>query len=104
MTSSVKWITYERIGHGQFTQRADEAPPRLHWNSRPATKQEIADEQEKRKRVAAEKAKQAQFEARQDYQDAKVIESILDWITPDKHPLDRLKPEEWAELRRRLQA
>jgi hypothetical protein len=100
---TTKWITYERIGHGQFTQLADEVPPRLHWDSRPATKQEISDEQEKRKRQAAEKAKNAEFEARPDYKDAKAIASILEWITSDKHPLDSLKPEEWVELRRRLE-
>lgn len=102
-----EWLTYERIGHGSFTRRADEKRQTKHsygWEPRPATKAEIAAELERRKVSDAEKAKQAEFEVRQDYQDAKAIANLLEWITPESHPLDRLKPEEWAELRRRLQA
>src|SRR5208283_3885400 len=87
-----KWVTYFRIDHDQFTQRADEPAPRHHWESRPATKQEIAEEQDKRRRAASEKVILGAFESRQDYQDAKAIAGILEWITPDKHCLDNLMP------------
>jgi hypothetical protein len=103
-----EWVTYE----WQFvdppdttTKLSTQPAPRIGvWKARPATDAEIAEEVAKRLERDAQQQKLAQFEARQDYTDAKAIVSTIEWMTPGNHPLDRLTPEEWAELRRRLQA
>ena len=99
-----EWLTYERYGKQSFTRTADEPPMRNGWVPRPATEIEIADEVARRIERDTERKMKADFEARQDYQDARTIANILEWITPADHPLDRLTPAEWAELRRRLTA
>jgi hypothetical protein len=103
-----EWPTYERqfVDPPDTTTKLSTQPaPRIGvWTARPATDAEIAEEVAKRLERNCEATKRAEFESRQDYKDAKAIASALEWITPQDHCLDRLKPEEWAELRRRLEA
>ena len=53
---------------------------------------------------AAEDMKRGTFHARPEQKDVSAIFQLLSDMTPDDHPLDRLSPDEWAELRRRLGA
>jgi hypothetical protein len=104
-----KWLAYERYGRGTdhyFTIKLESetvsgvAPVSV----RDATSEEIADEKAKRAELVNRRVLRAKFEDRQDYQDAKAVNSVLEWIEYDKHPLDRLTPAEWADLARRLTA
>ena len=103
-----KWHTYERIWSGSLTvitQPESEKAPRMGgWVPRPATKREIKTEIAKRKEKDIARKAQVYFEARQDYKDAKAIHDTLEFMGVDGHPLDRLTPAEWSELRRRLTA
>lgn len=104
-----KWLAYERYGNGTdnyFTIKLESEPVdgRCPVSVRDATREEIAQEKAIRAERVARRSIQAKFEERQDYQDAKAVNSILEWMEPDNHPLDRLTPAEWAELRRRLTA
>lgn len=70
-----------------------------------ATPDMVAASEAKEKVQQEEAAKRNAFHARPDYQAASAIRYLLEEINPDYHDvLDRLKPEEWAELLRRLQA
>jgi hypothetical protein len=68
-----------------------------------ATPEMIAAHRAKQTAREEEEAKLKAFHARPDYQDASTIAYTLSRMNPDNHPLDRLTPEEWAQLRRRLQ-
>jgi hypothetical protein len=102
-----EWLTYEREWSGsvmRVTQLSTEPRPRTGFSQppRPATKVEITEEKAKRAKREQDRVLRAKFEERQDYKDAKAIHDILEWMEPNSHPLDRLTPAEWAELRRRL--
>jgi len=104
-----KWLAYGRYGNGTdiyFTIQLESEPVsgRAAVSVRDATPQEIAKEKERRDAKQKVLDDRRKFEARQDYQDAQAIRDILEWMEPDNHPLDRLTPAEWAELRRRLTA
>jgi hypothetical protein len=103
-----KWLTYEREWSGTTTQvtclSTEKRPTGFGLPPRPATKLEIrvaiAHRLERGRRIKA----RAKFEARQDYKDAEDIRQLLEFMDHTNHPLDRLTPAEWAELRRRLTA
>jgi hypothetical protein len=102
-----KWLAYERYGRGAdsyFTIQLDSEPTYgpAAVSVRDATLEEIADEKAKRAEKVQSRIIRAKFEERQDYKDAKAVNSILEWMEPNNHPLDRLTPAEWAELRKRL--
>jgi len=108
---ATEWLTYECTGRTPATCRAGKTVMLgLGFVPRPATQNEIEaaiqKETEEINAYAAKREKEhaarQNFAERQDYQDAAAISSVLDDMDVDKHPLDRLTPSEWAELRRRL--
>lgn len=106
--SRTRWITYSKIarstrGEVTITRPASEPAPKYYPNSRAATPIEIADEMKRREDRSQEAARLKAFHDRQDYKDATTIRNLLEWMTPDDHRLDSLTPEEWAELRERLE-
>jgi len=103
-----KWLTYEREWSNHAAKvtclSTEPRPTGFGLPPRPATKDEITAEKKKRAEMLSERILRAKFEERQDYKDAKAVNSIMEWMGPNNHPLDRLTPAEWAELRRRLTA
>ena len=81
---------------------------------RPATQEEVQAEIDRREELLRKERTrrdehnrhEREFESRQDYRDAAEIASIISAERMDysDHPLDRLTPAEWAELRRRITA
>jgi len=99
-----EWLTYERRGKRSFTRPSTEFPTRNGWVPRLATESEIAEEVARRLERDAERKRIEEFQARPEYRDAVAIAKLLEWVTPETHPLDRLTPAEWAEFRKRLGA
>lgn len=104
-----KWLAYGRWGSGSdlhFTIKleSERLSGKAASTVRAATPEEIAAEKASRAERQKQCEIQEKFKARLDYQDAKAIASILEWIEPNDHPLDRLTPAEWAKLRRKLTA
>jgi hypothetical protein len=103
-----KWLAYGRYGnngtslHFRIKLESEPVIGRTPIVIRDATPEEIATEEAIREKRENDHRLREEFKARQDYQDAMAIGSILEWMTPINHPLDRLTPAEWAELRRRL--
>jgi hypothetical protein len=69
-----------------------------------ATPEMIAEHTAKANAQKDKEAKTNAFHERPDYADASAIAWRLSQMNPEDHPLDRLTPAEWAELRRRLTA
>lgn len=108
MPSEGRWTTWVRPHHRSgteqiITRESEQKAPMGFSQSRPATDDEIAAELERRKQKVLYAQRQKDFQDRPDYQDAAAIRNILEWMTPEKHPLDALSPEEWTELRKRLE-
>ncbi len=101
-----KWLTYEREWSGETSSvtclSTEKRPTGFGLPPRPATETEIKEEIAKREKREEERKERAAFEARQDYKDAEDIRQLLELMNFDNHPLDRLTPAEWAELRKRL--
>jgi hypothetical protein len=108
-----EWVTLEWKSGETATRRCGETiQAKYGFETRPATEQEIHAELDRRQQEEIKRnlerreadRKEIEFMARQDYKDVCEIASILDieCFTPKSHPLDRLTPAEWAELRRRL--
>lgn len=100
-----KWVALERYGRrseivvsilteveadGKFT--------------RPATPEEIKVEIENREERQKERDATKLFQSRQDYHDAMTVRDILEHQEYDRNILDRLTPEQWSELRKRLES
>ena len=121
MPDDADWITYLRERRGKLISRtlhASEPPPfGTAWHASPATARERDDEMRRRANATAreiklEKAKRISARTRvdewntlrnrQEFNDARAIHNALGMIQPDRHPLDRLSPEEWTELRRKI--
>lgn len=109
MEMNDKWVAWERFGRGldrnkvAMIRKESEGKPKYFSLSRPATEQEVSEEIARRETREREAATIRAFESRQDYRDAKVIRGILEWMTPEDNPLGALTPEEWAELRKKLE-
>ena len=109
MTENNEWITWSRLSRGRdltertITQLKSERQPTSFHKCRPATPEEIEIEQRKRAEEKQRRDEQSAFESRQDYQDARAIRQILEWMTIKDNPLSRLTPEEWKALRRKLE-
>jgi hypothetical protein len=101
-----KWLTYEREWSGQTTQvtclSTERRPTGFGLQPRPATKLEIKLAIAHRLKIEHRRKEKAKFEERQDYKDADNIRQLLELMDYTNHPLDRLAPAEWAELRKRL--
>jgi hypothetical protein len=106
---SEQWVTYTRPHYGNksalsVTQEAGNKKPLGFGEPREATADEIEHEKAKRREREESRKRIEDFQARQDYRDAATIRNVLEWMTPDENPLSALTPEEWAELRRKLEA
>lgn len=99
-----EWLTYERNGRSLITKLATEPPVRNGWKPRPASKEEIATEVRDRTNKGYELADRKRREARQDYQDAQAIKAMLEWECDKADFLNRLTPQEWSDLRKRLES
>ncbi len=106
-----EWTAYERYWFSGGRQESEptiivrapgEAVPTGFPMARPATKDEIAAEQDKRAKLAGIARQREAFEARPEYKEAHLIRSTIEMMEHDNHPLDRLTPEEWRALRVKL--
>lgn len=100
------WKALERFNRSGLSRwivpagRDIRAPWRL--SDTPPTAEEVATAEAERQTAERERMEKQAFEARQEYKDADAIRAVLEWMTPSDNPLDRLTPEEWAELRAKL--
>jgi hypothetical protein len=105
--STEKWLTYEREWSGGFStvtrMDTEKRPTGFGLPPRRATQNEITQEKKKRADQQEYSRLACEFRARQDYRNAEYIRSTIECMDHTKHPLDRLTPAEWAELRRKLE-
>lgn len=107
-----EWIFYTNVHHALTLKRADEPAPQYGRKSqRIPTPEEIGEELKRRKerqlrdeRLREWQRLEKEFVARQDYRDAVAVAFVMEGMTHEKHPLDRLTPAEWAALRQKLGA
>ena len=103
-----KWITYFRTHHSTGNEvtmvrlQGEKIPHQSSWQHRPATEQEIGTERAKRAKQDRDQAILVAFQSRPEYIAASEIRNRLEFITPDNHPLDKLSPDEWEQLRKKL--
>lgn len=105
---SDKWIAWVRPSHSRHgveivqVRLESEGEPRIHATPRPATAEEIAEEVARRAEREAQAEAERDLRERPEYEDAKAIHDVLEFLSPTNHPLDRLTREEWAEFRRKI--
>jgi hypothetical protein len=98
-----QWTVYEMFKREPLIRHNGEVAPRRFSSYRAATQDEIDAELERRARCAADKAGREAFAARQDVMDAQAVRSSIEFMEPGDGLVDRLSPEEWAALRKRLE-
>jgi hypothetical protein len=102
----IEWVTYTRSHRGQeiivATKQMDESRPGTASGSREATHEEIMAELQRRAQFKIDRQKLIDFEEREEFRHAKSIGFILEFMTFDNHPLDRLTKREWFELYKKL--
>ena len=109
MTDETKWLAYYPVYRGKrenvssIVRRSTERKPYgAGWSVRDATAEEIATAIVKETEARASAAQYQAFIDRREFKAADRIRSILDWMKPDDHPLDRLTADEWEALVERL--
>lgn len=97
-----EWVTYQNFNGDLVTHPASELTPKASPLKRIATAKEIRDEEARRKAAKDRISQWKSFRSRPEYKDAEVIRVTLEVMDPDRHPLDRLTPKEWAALRLKI--
>jgi protein-arginine kinase activator protein McsA len=69
---------------------------------RDAAPKEIEAEILKREEISKQRQAMTEFTSRPEYKETTAIRDILEHMTYDKHPLDRLRLIEWEWLRKTL--
>ena len=100
---ATQWTVYDMFSGDSQIRAKDERAPKGFRDRRTATTDEIDAEQARRAISAAANAARAAFAARQDVKDAQAVRSMIELMEPGDKLIDRLSPDEWAALRKRLE-